>query len=139
MEKTLKNSAIALFIVIFIAHFGAVLNSWYWTFPWYDMPMHFLGGFWVAVVFAYLNLKFGFGIFKEKKFLLNLILIISFVALIGVFWEFFEFFSDFFQNSMDISKMAQLGTADTMGDLFFDLLGGTVFAIIAQKCSILNQ
>ena len=133
MEKEVKKIVIFVFAAIFIAHFWATAASWYWNFPWFDIPMHFFGGFWVVAVFAYLNLRFSLKIFEGKNLLTSLILAVSFAALIGVFWEFFEFLLDFFKNSMDISKMAQMGIADTMGDLFFDLVGGTAFILLFQK------
>lgn len=52
------------------------------------------------------------------------------MALIGVFWEFFEFFYDVFISKRGISGFLQLGAADTIKDLFFDLFGGLIFIII---------
>lgn len=137
MEKAIKgmNSLgkyiIALFIVLFVVHASAMVNFWYWAFPWLDIPMHFLGGFWAAMIFVFLDSKFKLGILK-KKFFLNLLLIVSFVALIGVLWEFFEFSYDYFSNSMEISEIAQQGLTDTIGDLFFDLFGGIVFSFLVR-------
>ncbi len=90
--------------------------------------MHFIGGFWVAMTLVYLDSRFNLSLFKEKSFFLNLLIIVSFVALIGVFWEFFEFIYDFF--SKEGFKVAQLGLTDTMGDLFFGLVGGTIFVFL---------
>jgi hypothetical protein len=133
MEKTLKKIVFGLLVFLAVIHFLSISNSLYWVFPWVDIPLHFLGGVWAASFFAWLNLRFSLGIFEGKSFLLNFILAISFVSLIGVLWEFFEFSYDFFSNSMDISKIAQQGVADTMGDFFFDLLGGTAFVLIFKK------
>lgn len=133
MEKALKRAAIGIFVFLAAVHILSVLNSLYWLFPWVDIPLHFLGGFWSAVVLAWLNLKFNLRFFEGRKFLWNFVLILSFVALIGVLWEFFEFSWDFLSNSMDVSKIAQPGLADTMGDLFFDLLGGTFFVLSFKR------
>ena len=132
----LGKYAVVLFILIVITHALATLNFWYWTFPWLDIPMHFVGGFWVAITLVYLDSRFNLSLFKEKNFFLNLLIIVSFVALIGVFWEFFEFIYDFFSNgdtyanSIEGLKVAQQGLKDTIGDLFFDLVGGTVFVFL---------
>jgi len=58
---------------------------------------------------------------------MEIIIVLGFTSLIGVGWEFFEFSFDFLAslNSWHIIK-SQPSTADTMGDLFFDLLGGFV-------------
>ena len=45
---------IGLLLFIFIIHFLALANHWYWTYSWLDIPMHFFGGFWVAMVYLYL-------------------------------------------------------------------------------------
>ncbi len=55
-----------------------------------------------------------------------MILVVSFAVFIGVLGEFFEFLSDIFIAGKGIFEISQQGTGDTMGDLFFDLLGGLV-------------
>jgi uncharacterized membrane protein YjdF len=98
------------------------------------MPMHFLGGFWVAMALTALNLKLRIKnseLFNpSSNYLIIILITLSFVALIGVFWEFFEFFYDMFISSRGSSGFLQLGAADTLSDLFFDLLGGLTFLII---------
>ncbi len=113
---------IGLFVFILIIHGLAVINSWYWTYKWIDMPMHFLGGFWLGIIFLYfINPSLEI---KNHKFLVMMILIVSFAVFVGVLWEFFEFLSDVFISSKVYLAAAQQGTGDTMSDLFFDLLGG---------------
>lgn len=100
--------------------------------------MHFLGGFWTAMAFIYLISAYQFPISKEafnQNFLSFLIVILSFVALIGIFWEFYEFLNDFFLSSKAYAQIMQQGAADTIADLFFDLLGGTVFIVIFKLFS----
>ncbi len=94
--------------------------------------MHFLGGFWVAMVFITLNLKFAI---KLPNYLITALMVLSFVALIGVFWEFYEFLYDVFISSRGYSGFLQLGAADMIGDLFFDLLGGSIFLIFYKLSS----
>jgi len=123
---------ISLLVFIVVAHFFALQNYWYWTYQWLDIPMHFLGGFWAAAAVAAI-LNFKFLILKELKnsnFLLFTFIILAFVSLIGVFLEFAEFLYDVFISSRGYSGFLQLGAADTIGDLFFDLLGGTAFLVI---------
>jgi hypothetical protein len=123
----------SLLIFILVFHVLATIYSWYWTYLWLDMPMHFLGGFWVAMAAVALIFNFQFPISKEsvnQKFFRLTIVILSFVVLIGVFWEFFEFFYDMFISSRGYSGFLQLGAADTLSDLFFDLLGGAAFLVL---------
>ncbi|OGM89383.1 hypothetical protein A3J77_01170 [Candidatus Wolfebacteria bacterium RBG_13_41_7] len=130
---SLKSITISL-IFILLAHIIATFNYWYWTYTWFDIPMHFLGGFWVAMVYFWINAKveiLNSEFSKLPKWLVNLLFILSFIALIGVLWEFYEFIFDFFNGK---TGMFQGSSADTMGDLFFDLVGGTTaFAIFYRK------
>lgn len=130
---------ISLLVFILLIHFFATVNSWYWIYNWLDIPMHFLGGFWVAMVYFMLRNQFQevrppeidhqyFG--GRTSQILMIVSCLSFVALIGVLWEFFEFLYDVFISSRGYSGFMQLGAADMIGDLFFDLLGASIFLII---------
>ena len=115
-------------------HFLATFNYWYWTYTWFDIPMHFLGGVWVAMVYFWINAKveiLNSEFNKFPKWFPDLLFILSFVALVGVFWEFYEYGFDFLNGK---TGMFQGSPADTMMDLLCDLLGGTtVFAIFYRK------
>lgn len=121
---SLKTIIISFFLILFM-HVWATMGSWYWIVGWLDAPMHFLGGLWSALVFFYLNQKF----FKIPNRLAVFIMALSFVSLIGVFWEFFEFSLD---NLFFLKKWGpfQGEMVDTMGDLFFDLVGGLSFLVL---------
>ncbi len=104
------------FIILFLGfHLVATINNLYWLIWWLDIPMHLLAGFWLGLVFVYLNQKF----FKIQNKWAVIIFIVSFAVFVGFLYEFFEF----------IFNISQMGTADTMGDLFFDFLGGLATAI----------
>jgi len=132
------SSKFILGLLIFIlgVHVLASVFHWYWTFPWFDMPMHFLGGLWLAMVYFWLKVRTNANRTqnnadgKHGSILLTVIGCLSFVALIGVLWEFFEFFCDVFIAAKGYVEVAQRSSGDTMADLFFDLLGGLVFLII---------
>lgn len=143
-----------LLILILLFHAVAMVNFWYWSVFWLDMVMHFIGGFWVALLFFWLRQKRRFTqistqINADEKINFNLennqrksalslresalwtiVSCLSFVALIAVFWEFFEFLYDVFISSKGYFEIAQQGVADTISDLFFGLLGGLIAAIL---------
>ncbi|PIU98576.1 hypothetical protein COS61_00640 [Candidatus Wolfebacteria bacterium CG03_land_8_20_14_0_80_40_12] len=129
---------IGFLIFILFLHISAIINYWYWIYIWFDIPMHFLGGFWVAMICIWLNSKFNIietrppNVYRNfwRSDLPKLILVLGFVALIGVFWEFFEFFYDVFISNRGYFGFLQLGAADTLSDLFFDFLGGLAFMVI---------
>lgn len=128
-------------IFILLIHILASVNGWYWTYRWLDIPMHFLGGFWLAGVFFWLNSKFNVIEIQSRNIGRNfwksgfpkLLLVLGFVALIGVLWEFFEFICDFLILH---GQILQRGAADTIKDLFFDLVGGLVFISIFKRIFI---
>lgn len=118
-QKILKY----LFLLIFFI-FG--LNSlalhfhWYYTVWYFDMPMHFLGGFWTGLFGFYFLTYFLQFDFSAKLFWK----IIFFVFFIGIGWEAFEIFVDktITYNSFNI--------LDTTSDIFFDLAGGVLVYLL---------
>jgi hypothetical protein len=124
-----KSVLIFLIFILLIHTFGSIYG-WYWTYRWLDIPMHFLGGFWLAMVCVYLNRRLNV---NTPQFIATAISILGFVALIGVLWEFWEFICDFLILH---KQVLQPGAADTIKDLFFDLVGGTAFILIFKRIFI---
>lgn len=105
------------FLIFFIFSLNFLANKFYWysSISYFDMIMHFLGGFWVGLLALY--------IFEPSRIYFKSIFhVLLLVFFIGVGWEVFEIFVDkvVTQNSFNLT--------DTLSDMFFDLLGG-VFAI----------
>lgn len=130
MSVSLKTITI-LFFLIATFHILAVINHWYWKFPWIDIPAHVTGGIWLGMIFFY----FIYPRLQITNYQLpiTIFLAVSFVALLGVLWEFYEFSYDFF-----ISKSLYFGNnfliekrIDVIKDLFFDLVGGLLFSLWA--------
>lgn len=138
----LSLKTIFVFLIFILAlHAVAFSNYWYWTIWWFDMPMHFFGGVWLAMAFLFLNSKFkilnGSSIPLRSNYLIAVFITLSFVALGGILWEFFEFFYDLLISSRGYAGFAQLGAADTVSDLFFDLFGGlAAFAIFRLERNV---
>ncbi|MEE8131579.1 MAG: hypothetical protein V3T98_00820 [Candidatus Paceibacterota bacterium] len=134
---TSDKFVLILLLLILSFHTVALVNFWYWTFWWLDVVMHFLGGFWVALLFFNLNSKLNFlpinSLNSLTHKLITIILSLGFVALIAVSWEFYEFLYDVFISIRGYPWVAQQGMADTISDLFFGLLGGLIAAIIVLK------
>ena len=109
-KKFLLRLAYLIFF-IFIINSLAMKFYWYWTIWYFDMPMHFLGGFWLSLLLIWF--------FRIDKISPRLILKISLgVLLIGVSWEIFEFWANNFIGQIPFS------IPDTLSDIFFDLAGG---------------
>jgi hypothetical protein len=110
----------AAFILFFLTlasvallHVVALNSYLYWLYPWFDIPMHFLGG--AVAAFGFLSwVGERLVPVRSRAFLATL----CFVALVGIAWEVFEWHFKLVETLEYIP--------DTVGDLFYDLLGGTI-------------
>jgi len=136
----MEKKVVLLSLLLLVAHGLAILNSWYWVYPWIDVPMHFLGGVLAAVILLWLVDRYPGEWELPRNFFTRMVFILSFVALIGVLWEFSEFLYDVFISSRGWSRFALQSARDTIGDLFFDLLGGlTVVALSKLGYNKINR
>ncbi|KKQ34370.1 MAG: hypothetical protein US50_C0051G0008 [Candidatus Nomurabacteria bacterium GW2011_GWB1_37_5] len=120
-NKTLKK-IVVLIIFIFIVNTLAMKFHWYYTFWWFDLVMHFLGGFWVglsALWLIFLRFKVINSLFLERLLPIFIVSFLS-VLLVGILWEFFEISIDTLItfNPQDLT--------DTLSDLVMDLIGSFV-------------
>ncbi len=131
------KTIISFLIVFLFLHIFATIYHLYWLFPWFDVPMHFLGGFLLAMIYFWINPKIEIAnpcLGKMPKWLVSMVFILSFVILIGVLWEFYEFLHDFYLLTGGKISVFQNSFADTIKDLFFDLVGGTAaFAVFYPR------
>jgi len=142
------KTIIWLLVFLLFSHIVATVYHLYWLFPWFDIPMHFLGGFLLAIIFFYLwrfaHISIGTGVSPAPprslaglplaNVFVALVLTLGFVALIGVLWEFYEFLHDFYFLTGGKINVFQTSFANTIKDLFFDLVGGiTAFAIFYKS------
>ncbi|MBI2591529.1 MAG: hypothetical protein HYW34_02540 [Candidatus Brennerbacteria bacterium] len=135
--KFTETAVIFLAFVIALTHILAMYFGWYFDtrFDWIDIPLHFMGGIFAAMFSWWFGHRFTrFNIFHDD-FFKNILILISVAATIGVLWEFFEFSFDYFvvsQARFNWLNLAQPSKADTMADLFFDILGGLTAGIILK-------
>ena len=121
----------AYIIGLFSVHAVLIVTQAYETLWWSDVVMHTAGGVGAGLIAIALLTPTSF---KNVPALLGAV---GIVALIGVGWEWLEFFID--QPNILWPSLAlhagpqQLGLADTMFDLFFDLLGG----VVAIACGLI--
>lgn len=112
-KEILKKAAI-LGTAIFFVNYIAMKFYWYSSIWWFDMPMHFFGGIFLASISIF--------IIYHKFISFNLKHQILFVGVsvfaIGVGWEVFEIFIDKFITLQTFNSL------DTTSDILFDLSGG---------------
>ncbi len=129
MEQEIKIKAVLIVgVPLFVIHGLAMLNSWYFIVPWFDKVMHFGGGVLAALTFFIVFEKVIKEIHGTLSFLQIGLIILSWVSMIGVIWEWFEYYQDVLFNSSRFVLSSGI-LADTLGDIFFDILGG-IFLVI---------
>ena len=110
-RKNLLKRLATLLLFIFLVNYIAMKFYWYSAIWYFDMPMHFIGGFWLGLAYIWL--------FSVKEFSFKFIYrIILSILLIGIFWEVFELLVD---KSITHKPFNAL---DTLSDIFFALAGG---------------
>lgn len=109
--------------VVFIANWLSVWTvDMYERYPWFDMPMHVLGGAVIAIsANRFINLAKKHRLMGNVSHWVRFLCIVSLVALVAVLWEFWEYGMDYFFH---LSNQPSL--SDTMADLALGLLGGGV-------------
>ena len=91
----------------------------YSALPWFDMPIHFIGGVSVSMTYFFILKYLQKENYLKINGLIRIIFVFALVSLTAVFWEFFEF---------SVTYITGLGLQgnldDTMLDLFLGMLGG---------------
>ena len=135
--------AVGGIFTVLVVHVIATISGFYYQFGWFDIPMHFFGGYVMAILGLALyqklivNLESSTDVnsrTKVSKLLLSFIFVLGLVMIIGVAWEWYEFLFDQFAKLM-VTKygVAQMGLPDTMDDLFNDFLGAIAAWLLWRK------
>lgn len=104
-----------ILFVIGVLNLAATYLYLYWTSWWFDLLMHFLGGFWVSmVVLSFWNL------FNKNSYkIIGFYKVFIWVLVVSILWEIFEVWIG--------ASLVSDGTVfivDTIYDLVMDILGG---------------
>lgn len=105
-------AALVLAALLALVHLFALAHFWYWEYPWFDVPVHFLAGSFMGTAVVGV-----LGRFKPKTFLLAVV-----VGALG--WELFELL-------VNVEHEANF-VLDTALDLLMDTLGITLAYAIAR-------
>lgn len=137
MEKQAERQSVRLafsLCAIVALHYVLFFTRLYWEYRWLDIPMHFISGAWVAA-FGYYFLFVRGPVRAEGVY--AALVVLGFTALVGVLWEFHEFVFDTFIT--DRRLIMQESVMETIGDLFFDLLGGSMTIILRYVHFLWNK
>lgn len=118
---------------VLVVHVFAVGLGWYPSISWLDIPMHFFGGYAIAILalatYYWILSQISISTRSTKsspyaRLLLEGVFVVGAVMIVGVAWEWYEFLFDQFATTMVAQfGKAQMGLPDTMDDLFNDTLG----------------
>jgi hypothetical protein len=128
---TVKTSSLSV-VALMAIHAFALIFDIYQQLQWFDIPMHLGGGLvvmlvalacWDACVESLVLKRY-----ERFSYLIEVIILLGFVALIGIGWEAYEFILD-----QLIGGSRQPSIADTMADFSFDLAGGIIGFILFRR------
>jgi uncharacterized BrkB/YihY/UPF0761 family membrane protein len=109
----------AALILLAVVHVVALELYLYWKFPWFDIPMHLLGGISVALGYSILHTRLSPRLRTFSWY-------IAAVLLVGIGWEIFEYAA-----GISLAREESF-LLDTALDLCMDTLGGILGYGIAQ-------
>ena len=127
----MKNRRVLLILLIlimgiFIVNMIAIQYYLYWRIFWFDIPMHFLGGFWLglgALWLYFLSGRFKDVPYKHRTPAYVVTLAVVAALVFGGLWEVYELGIDVFIRLSDTYDVQ-----DTTGDIIMDILGALVSA-----------
>lgn len=120
-RKILFSYTAGIIFLIFLMNLVANKLYLYSSLWYFDMIMHFLGGFWLGLFFFWLFYKDIFPDFKTS----SVIKLLLSVFLVGLLWELYEI-----GVNASFAKDA-FNLIDTLSDLVCDMLGGfSIYLII---------
>lgn len=124
-QKPLFKEIFGLSIAIAVMHKLALSLSLYYTTSWYDVVMHFLGGFLIALLV--IRLLFVEEIISPERQQLKQLFFITIpsVIVVGLVWELWELFVGF----TDVINDRQ----DTIIDVIMDTIGAVVALLYFKK------
>ena len=130
MIKIMRFAIICLIIIFGVNFFGFQYDLY--DFWWFDTLLHYLGGFFVALLFFHYLKKH----FLPNSKLQNILILVGAVMFIGVVWEFFEYIlnqtaREAFHNAFKVRLNFMGDMNDTMIDLLMDMLGGFTVALVS--------
>lgn len=131
--------------LLFVVNIVALLVGVYQRYPWFDVPMHFFGGYAVALLgialYAWISERVALRATSKHYsraaiVLLEGLVVIGLVMIVGVAWEIWEFLMDqYAEGVVGRFGASQHGMADTMGDFVNDGIGAVTAWVLWRKRS----
>lgn len=119
------RSIVSVIIVVALLHFIALQFYLYWTVWWFDVLLHFLGGFWISLVavwFVYFSNLYKRADYSSLWDILYVGVIVTLFVAVG--WEVFEWYAGIIVDSQDY-------WTDTIGDVIMGVIGAVAASFYA--------
>ncbi len=122
----LLSSLVAVF------HHLAIVRYWYWIYAWFDLVMHFAGGFLIAVIILYIGLYSGHVEWKAPR---KEMFLVTFggMLVVGLLWEGFEMVVGAMTVAYDQYVF------DTILDLVMDSVGAVAAFLLLVRTPLLSS
>lgn len=104
-----------------VTHYLAIELFLYWRYPWFDIPMHFIGG--CVVALGYLSLRDFIPKLSSRWFVF--LPTVIFVLVIALLWEIFELAAGI--------TMQEGYLVDTVADVILGLFGGVTAYFVGSR------
>lgn len=138
---TFQKAFAAIFTVLFV-HGLAIVFSLYGLWKWFDIPMHFAGGFAIGLLALAIwqqgisEVKFKGWFARHLEWWIVPLFVVGFVSFVGIGWEMYEYVMDqWFTAVIDgVYRMVrQPSISDTMFDFAMDILGGLTALVFYRR------
>jgi hypothetical protein len=116
----------ACFLVFFIWLINTLANAFYWysAMWWFDIPMHIMGGMFLALSAGALFFKKLLPLSLKER----LVVVLLFVLVMGIGWEIFEYLVQALIKGIQLANIP-----DSIKDIFMDLFGGTLASFFVLR------
>lgn len=123
-SRPFPRSLVILVVFIAIVNIIAIQYYWYWRMRWFDMPMHFLGGMWLAGMLLWFRFFSHPALEAPTRFSRILFWGLLGSGVLGLGWEVYE-------SSVSLVTIGRINAIpDTLSDLCFDMAGGFLGSVI---------
>ena len=104
-------------VIVAGLHYAALTFSLYWTTDWFDILMHFLGGFVIGLGAIFVFFTSGYIAITQtvRHHRVAILIVVMSVLIVGLGWEVWELFVGF------TDRFSELG--DTILDVIMDTCG----------------
>ena len=123
-SRHLSIALAALILFIWLVNIFANEVHLYFLLWWFDIPMHMVGGFWVALTSMVIYYHLGWIHRHDRSASFVVAAMLGATLVVGILWEVFEF------SVEHLVKLNDNGVFDTLKDLLDDMIGAMIASVI---------